>query len=348
MSETPSEIPEDQPPRQAEESSEGAGVAVSNEKDDVAAADASTPAPSAEKSGAGTSDQSSQPDAFQKDPSAFQEDKGAPKKSVPEDGLIVDLDGYEGPLDVLLAMARTQKVDITKISILALANQYLEFINNAKRLELDLAADYLVMASWLAFLKSKLLLPPPEEEEGPSGEEMAAILAFQLRRLEAMRKASQDLMARNRMGVSIFGRGAPEGVRVIKTPEWQGTLYDLLKSYVTQRLRGHETKWEPKKFPILSIEDARKRIQNMLGIVIDWGRIESFLPPGYTSPERRRSAIASTFSATLELVKHGHLEIKQMNHFEPVYVRRRAGRDAEMPQKSNQSSETPNGDASDE
>ncbi len=339
MSETPPETPEDQPPEQAEESAGGIDAAVS--KDEVSASEGSTQEASAEQEVQTASEETVQADTFQ-------EDTGAPHKSVPEDGLIVDLDGYEGPLDVLLAMARTQKVDITKISILALANQYLEFINNAKRLELDLAADYLVMASWLAFLKSKLLLPPPEEEEGPSGEEMAAILAFQLRRLESMRKASQDLMARHRMGVSIFGRGAPEGVRVIKTPEWQGTLYDLLKSYVTQRLRGHEPKWEPKKFPILSIEDARNRIQNMLGIVIDWGRIESFLPPGYTSAEKRRSAIASTFSATLELVKHGHLEIKQMSHFEPVYVRRRAGRDAKMPQKSNQSSETPNGDASDE
>ncbi|MDF1686940.1 MAG: ScpA family protein [Parvibaculaceae bacterium] len=329
MSETPPDAPDDQPPSDADDSAGGAVDVVPSDEGVVTEAESDKAADRPQADG-------------------FQEDEGAPKAPMPDDGLIVDLDGYEGPLDVLLAMARTQKVDITKISILALANQYLEFINNAKRLELDLAADYLVMASWLAFLKSKLLLPPPDEEEGPSGEEMAAILAFQLRRLEAMRKASQDLMARHRMGVSVFGRGMPEGVRVIKTPEWQGKMYDLLKAYVNQRLRGHEPKWEPKKFPVLSIEEARNRIENMLGIVIDWGRIESFLPPGYTSPEKRRSAIASTFSATLELVKHGHLEIKQMNHFEPVYVRRRAGRDAKMPQKSNQSPETPNGEASEE
>jgi segregation and condensation protein A len=211
--------------------------------------------------------------------STFEE--GAPRVAVEpdENTLIVDLDGFEGPLDVLLMLARNQKVDLTRISILKLAEQYLDFITQARRMELDLAADYLVMASWLAFLKSKLLLPPPEEEEGPSGEEMAARLAFQLQRLEAMRKVSQEIFNRTcRMGIHVFQRGAPEGIRLIKTSEYQGTLYDLLKGYSDQRLKGHETKWEPKKLPIMAIETARHRLERMMGMMFDWGRMESFLP----------------------------------------------------------------------
>lgn len=260
------------------------------------------------------------------DSDAFVE--GAPRgeaETETGEALIVDLDGFEGPLDVLLLLARSQKVDLTRISILALAEQYLEFINRAARLELDLAADYLVMASWLAYLKSKLLLPPPEEEEGPSGAEMAARLAFQLQRLEAMRNASQAIFARLRLGIHQFQRGMPEGVRVVKTSEYQGTLYDLLKAYSDQRLKTHHVFWEPKKLPIMAIEMARKRLENMLGMMFDWGRIEAYLPTDNMSPELRRSALASIFSAALVMAKNGEVEIRQSGAYQPLFMRRKRG-----------------------
>ncbi|MBI1262492.1 MAG: segregation/condensation protein A [Rhizobiales bacterium] len=248
--------------------------------------------------------------------------KTAEAAPVPEGTLIVDLDGYEGPLDVLLALARNQRVDLTHISILKLAEQYLEFVNQAQRLELELAADYLVMASWLAYLKSKLLLPPPEEEEGPSGEEMAARLAFQLQRLEAMRNASKIIFSRKRLGVHVFSRGAPEGIRVVKTSTYTGSLYDLLKSYSTQRLKHDMPTWEPTRLPIMTIELARHRLESMLGMMFDWGRIESLLPTdrgGATT----RSTLASTLSAALVLAKEGQLEIRQSGAFSPLFMRRR-------------------------
>ncbi len=246
--------------------------------------------------------------------------------------LVVDIDGFEGPLDVLLALARTQKVDLAKIAILPLAEQYLEFINEAKRLELDLAADYLVMASWLAFLKSKLLLPPPEEEEGPTGEEMAARLAFQLRRLEAMRNAAAELMKRKRMGQHVFQRGAPEGIRVTRTSVYTGTLYDLLKAYSEERIRALKpTKITIKKQPVFAIEAARHRLEKMLGILIDWDRIDALLPEDFTTGKERRTALASTLSASLELVRDGYIEVQQGKAFEPIFVRKR-----DVPRKEDQ------------
>jgi len=259
-------------------------------------------------------------------------DDSIPRGEAEEDtsvSLIVDLDGFEGPLDVLLTLARNQKVDLTHISILALAEQYLEFINSAHRMELDLAADYLVMASWLAYLKSRLLLPPPEEEEGPSGAEMAARLAFQLQRLEAMRNASQAIFARQRLGVHMFQRGAPEGIRVVRTSEYQGTLYELLKAYSDQRLKTHIDRWEPKRLPIMQIETARRRLENMLGMMFDWGRIDAYLPVEDMSPELRRSALASTFSAALVLAKDGEVEIRQSGAYQPLFMRRKTLREAE-------------------
>lgn len=260
------------------------------------------------------------PDRFEEGPP-----RGAPETDDDGESLIVDLDGFEGPLDVLLVLARNQKVDLTKISILQLAEQYLEFINQAQRMELDLAADYLVMAAWLAYLKSRLLLPPPDEEEGPSGEEMAARLAFQLQRLEAMRKAAEQLFAsQRRMGMHVFRRGAPEGVRVIRRSEFDASLYDLLKAYSEQRLTGHETKWEPKRLPIMQIEDARRRLEKMLGIMVEWDRIEAYLPSGEgVTPELRRSALASMLSASLVMAKDGHVELRQSGSFGPLFMRRR-------------------------
>lgn len=271
-------------------------------------------------------DGGAQPDEAAGADTAASFEEGPPRgpAEADENTLIVDLDGFEGPLDVLLTLARNQKVDLTKISILKLAEQYLDFIAQARRMELDLAADYLVMASWLAFLKSKLLLPPPEEEEGPSGAEMAARLAFQLQRLEAMRKASQEIFNRQcRMGMHVFRRGAPEGIRLIKTSHYQGTLFDLLKAYSDQRLKGHDTKWEPKRLPIMAIEAARHRLERMMGMMFDWGRIDSYLPLEEMSPALRRSAIASTLSAALVLAKDGLMEIRQSGAFGPVFVRRR-------------------------
>ncbi|MGD1935251.1 MAG: segregation and condensation protein A [Candidatus Phaeomarinobacter sp.] len=255
-------------------------------------------------------------------------ESGTPRKpeevDAPLDGrsLVVDVDGFEGPLDLLLTLARSQKVDLSKISILELAEQYLAFVEEAKRLELELAADYLVMASWLAFLKSRLLLPPPEEDEEPSAEEMAARLAFRLQRLEAMRDSASKLMARDRMGRDIFARGMPEGVRVIKKSQYSAEIYDLLKAYSTQRAVQKIDRLKMARRPVLTIEDARKRLENMLGTIIDWDRIDVLVPPEFADSKTRRSGIASTFSASLEFAKHGRIELRQAAPFAPLYVRR--------------------------
>ena len=282
-------------------------------------------APSQTEAEAGTHPESGSVEGGTASVQGFEEGRPIAAAEIDPGALIVDLDGFEGPLDVLLTLARNQKVDLTRISILQLAEQYLEFINQAQRMELDLAADYLVMAAWLAYLKSRLLLPPPDEEEGPSGEEMAARLAFQLQRLEAMRKASEQLFARpTRMGIHVFRRGAPEGVRVIRRSEYDASLYDLLKAYSEQRMKGHETKWEPKKLPIMAIEDARHRLEKMLGIMIEWDRIEAYLPVGEgVTPQLRRSALASMLSASLVMAKDGHLELRQSGSFGPLFMRRR-------------------------
>ncbi len=258
-------------------------------------------------------------------------DTGAPERRDPEtdaDSLIVDVDGFEGPLDVLLTLAKTQKVDLAKISILALAEQYLGFIHAAKKLRLELAADYLVMAAWLTYLKSKLLLPEPEtEDDTPSGEELAARLQFQLQRLEAMREAAAKLMARDRLGRDVFARGAPEPVRVVLLAEYRDTLHDLLKAYTRQRTRNIEVKYEPTRPPIYAIEEARARIESMLGRIGDWSSLDSFLPdldPDLArDPVKRRTHLASTFTAALELVRDGLMEVRQLKQFGPVYVRKR-------------------------
>lgn len=255
--------------------------------------------------------------------------------------LVVDVEGFEGPLDVLLAMARTQKVDLTKISILGLAEQYLTFINEARSMKLELAADYLVMAAWLTYLKSRLLLPSEDEEEGPSGEELAARLAFQLQRLQAMRNVAATLFARDRLGRDFFFRGAPEGVRIVRKSNYQSSLYELLKAYSDERVRTIEANYEIERPPVLAVEDARRRLEAILGRIPDWSRLEEFLPTGVAShklfgvdPEEaadpnsetakkmRRSAMASTFTAGLELTRDGFLEMKQIEPFAPIYIRK--------------------------
>ncbi len=240
------------------------------------------------------------------------------------DALIVDVDGFEGPLDLLLTLARTQKVDLTKISILALAEQYLGFIAKAGKLRLELAADYLVMAAWLAYLKSRLLLPEPEEAEGPSGEELAALLAFRLQKLEAMRDAAAKLMARDRLGRDVFERGLPEGIRINTTSEYADNLYDLLKAYADRRQRQVVTRIEMKRLPVWTIKDARRRLEQLFGEMNDWGRIDQFLLEYLVEPEMRVTVLASSFTASLEMVREGDLEIRQSGAFEPLYIRRKA------------------------
>ncbi len=240
------------------------------------------------------------------------------------EALIVDVDGYEGPLDVLLALARVQKVDLRKISILALAEQYLEFILAARIKQLDLAADYLVMASWLAYLKSKLLLPEQEKDGEPSAEELAERLTLQLQRLEAIRIAATRLMARDKLGTEVFWRGAPEGVRVIRTPRYADTLLDLLKAYSVQRVKKIvHSSYEIQKLHTFAIEDARHRLERMLGVIVDWSIIDSLMPEEFSHGRSRRSGLASTLSATLEMARDGLIELRQMAPFAPLYVRRR-------------------------
>jgi len=242
-----------------------------------------------------------------------------------EDGaaLVIDIDGYEGPLHVLLALARSQKVDLLKLSVLKLAEQYLAFVQEARRRRFSLAADYLVMAAWLAYLKSRLLLPEPPAGEEPSGQEMADALQWQLRRLEAMQEAGVRLMARPQLGKDIFVRGQPEGVIVVRRAVWDVKLYDLLAAYGHPlKPKGADTyQIEPMQF--FSVEEAAERLGRMLGIAVDWQSLEAFLPAGLTDPSRRRSALASTFVAGLQLAKDGSVELRQTERFGPIYLRKR-------------------------
>ena len=234
--------------------------------------------------------------------------------------LVLVLDGFEGPLDMLLGLARDQKVDLTKISILALADQFLSFVERAREIRLELAADYLVMAAWLAYLKSRMLLPEPDEEE-PSGEEMAAALAFQLQRLEAMKAAAEKLMSRPRLGVDVFPRGAPEDVEIERKSVFQVTLYDLLKAYGEHKRRQETSVLHIEPVKLSSIEDAVERLASMLGRMPDWTVLSSFLPAG-GSVLMNRSALAAHFAATLELAKAGRIELRQDQPFSPIWVRK--------------------------
>ena len=242
-----------------------------------------------------------------------------------EDALVISLDGFAGPLDVLLALARTQKVDLTKISVLALAEQYLVFIAHARKLRLELAADYLVMAAWLAYLKSKLLLPrEPSTADQPSGEELAARLAFRLKRLEAMRNAAATLMTRRRLGRDVFPRGMPEGVRTIRVRQYTAVVYDLLKAYAEQRSRTVKRVHVVPRRTVWSIKDARDRLQTLIGRgVAQWVQLDMYLEQYLPGPELARTALASSFGATLEMARDGLVELSQAEPFAPIYVRRR-------------------------
>ncbi|HEY6632472.1 MAG TPA: ScpA family protein [Rhizobiaceae bacterium] len=237
--------------------------------------------------------------------------------------LVVDVAGFEGPLDLLLHLARNQKVDLARISIQALADQYLIFIETARKLRLELAADYLVMAAWLAFLKSKLLIPKQPGEEGESGEELAAVLQFRLKRLEAMRDAAARLVNRNRLGRDVFQRGMPELVIVEKRNEWSATLYDLLSAYAVQRQRQAINRVSIAKRSVWSLKDARELLTRMVGALSDWTALDQFLVEYMASPEDRATALASSFAATLELIREGTLEARQEVAFAPLYLRGR-------------------------
>lgn len=258
----------------------------------------------------------------------FQDGTISVSERVAAEALIVDVGAFEGPLDLLLTLSRTQKVDLRQISILALARQYLAFVEQAKKLRLELAADYLVMAAWLAFLKSRLLLPPDPTEEGPSGEELAAHLAFQLERLEAMRNAAAHLMARDQLGRDFFARGITEDVQRVRRVTYTATLLDLMQGYARIRTRDEFRPFVMDRDSVFTMEQALERMRGLIGFAGDWTDISSYLPDGWENdPVRRRSATAATFAASLELVKEGRAELRQSETFAPIQLRRREGRD---------------------
>ena len=242
-----------------------------------------------------------------------------------EDALVVVVDGFEGPLDLLLALARNQKVDLTRISVLDLADQYLGFIETLRKRNLELAADYLVMAAWLAYLKSRLLLPQASSEEGePTADEMASRLRWRLQRLQAMREAAARLMGRDRLGREIFVRGMPEPVKIIRLPEHADSLYDLLRAYSTQRAkRAGARNYRPVHAPVLLIEEARERLERMVGRIGNWSGLSKLLPADWSGGDRRRSGLASTLLACLELARDGKIELRQLRPFDEIYVRDR-------------------------
>ncbi|MCA3511234.1 MAG: segregation/condensation protein A [Rhodobacter sp.] len=240
------------------------------------------------------------------------------------ESLIVDVDGFEGPLDLLLMLSRTQKVDLRRISVLELAEQYLEFVNQAKALRIELAADYLVMAAWLAYLKSRLLLPPDPTEAGPSADELAAHLAFQLERLQAMREAAARLMARDRKGRDFFARGLPEDVMRIRRVRHSATLLDLMQAYARTRTRDEFRPFVMDRQNVYTMEQALERMRDLIGYAGDWTDLVSYLPDGWDlHPQRRRSATAAHFAAVLELAKRGQIELRQPETFAPIQIRRR-------------------------
>ncbi|UWR23802.1 ScpA family protein [Sulfitobacter sp. S190] len=254
----------------------------------------------------------------------FQEDSQSVAERLAAEALIVDVDGFEGPLDLLLTLSRTQKVDLRKISVLQLARQYLAFVEKAKQLRLELAADYLVMAAWLAFLKSRLLLPPDPAEEGPSGEELAAHLAFQLERLQAMRDVAARLMARDQLGRDFFARGQTQMVERVRKVTYTATLLDLMQGYARIRTRDEFRPFVMDREAVFTMEQALERMRGLIGYAGDWSDLTSYLPEGWESdPVKRRSATAATFAASLELVKEGHLEIRQSDVFAPIHLRKK-------------------------
>jgi len=255
---------------------------------------------------------------------SFETGRSAAAEQADEDAaLVVDVEGYEGPLDLLLNLARQQKVDLAKISILALADQYLAFIEAARKIRLELAADYLVMAAWLAFLKSRLLLPEPPSEEGPSAEEMATALANRLRRLEAIREAANRLMTRPQLQRDIFMRGQPEAIAEIKHPKFTATLFDLLSAYAAQRQQRVLATVHLAKRTVWSLAEARASLERLVGVAEEWSCLDEYLTAYVLDPSQRATVFASSFAAALELVREGTMEVNQKQAFAPLYFRKR-------------------------
>jgi segregation and condensation protein A len=246
-----------------------------------------------------------------------------------DEALLIDVAGFEGPLDLLLHLARNQKVDLSRISVLALAEQYLIFVEKARSIRLELAADYLVMAAWLAYLKSRLLIPQQAKDDEPSGEEMAAALSFRLKRLEAMRDAAGRLVNRNRLGRDVFVRGAPEHVPDRMHSSYDASLYDLLSAYANLRQRQAYTQVTIERRRVWSLVDARTMLNRMIGEISDWTALNQYLLQYLTDPAERITAMASAFAASLELVREGKLEIRQEGAFQPIFMRGGNGRMAD-------------------
>lgn len=264
------------------------------------------------------------------------EDWSRPPRDEPvAEALIVDVAGYEGPLDLLLTLARNQKVDLARISIVELVDQYLAFVDRVRDGKLELAADYLVMAAWLAYLKSRLLLPSPPADEGPSGEELAAALAFRLRRLEAMRKAAAALEGRDRLGRDVFARGAPEPMGVSQRVDWEASLYDLLAAYGHHRQRTMVVSHHVAARLVWSLPEAREILERLIGEIAEWTPIHLVMAEHVTA-DSRSTVLASTFSASLELVREGRMELMQSDAFSPLMMRAKSAEqgtmgDEEMP-----------------
>jgi segregation and condensation protein A len=235
----------------------------------------------------------------------------------------VDVDGFEGPLDLLLELARRQKVDLARISVLALAEQYLAFIEAARNLRFELAADYLVMAAWLAYLKSRLLLPQQDKGEEPLAEDLAAALALRLQRLEAIRAAAEALVNRPRLGRDIFTRGQPEAVEISRRPQWQASLHDLLAAYARQRQKQAATKYELRQRFTWSLAEARTALERIAGQALNWTVLDTFLIAYFTTPESRRAVKASSLAAALEMVRQGAISLRQDEAFAPLWVKKR-------------------------
>lgn len=252
------------------------------------------------------------------------DDRTLTAERIAAEALIVDVDGFEGPLDLLLMLSRTQKVDLRKISVLDLANQYLGFVERARTLRIELAADYLVMAAWLAFLKSRLLLPPEPGEDGPSAEDLAAHLAYQLERLQAMREAAARLMARDQRGRDFFARGIPEDITRHRTVSYSATLLDLMRAYARIRTKDEFRPFVMDRDHVYTMEQALERMRGLIGYVGEWSDLTSFLPDGWqVNPARRRSATAAHFAAVLEMAKRGQVTLRQSDVFAPIQLRRK-------------------------
>lgn len=240
-----------------------------------------------------------------------------------EPSLMVDVEGFEGPLDLLLTLARQQKVDLAKISILALADQYLAFIEAARKMRLELAADYLVMAAWLAYLKSRLLLPEQHPAEGMSAEDMANALARRLRRLEAIRQFAEQLISRPQLGREVFQRGEPQPIAEIKHPQWSATLYDLLSAYAARRQIQSRSVVRVPKRTVWSLAEAREALERLVGQSMDWSPLDKYLVAYLVEPDMVATVLASSFAAALELIREGQMEAHQQSAFSPLYLRKK-------------------------